>query len=323
MSVCRFQQVSKCFRTGMLLRRIPVLDDISFSVEPGETFAYLGHNGAGKTTTIKALLGLIRVEGTVEIHGQAPGSVAARARTGYLPENPYFYDHLTGREFLELAAQLHGLPRADSARRVDEVLDLVGMRDRQERRLRTCSKGMLQRIGLAQALIGDPDLVILDEPMGGLDPVGRAQVRGILEELRRRGKTLFMSSHILADVESLADRAAILVEGRLRRVVDLNDLRQEDRMMVVHARGLREDVCQSIAAQQLKVEEAGQAQRIPVADPAMVSWVVDQVVSSGAQLLQVAARRRSLEDIFLQEVGAPAGLPETSTQERTLEEAPA
>ena len=167
-AACRFEKVSKSYRTGFFSRALPVLTEVSFEVQRGETFAYLGHNGAGKTTTIKVLLGLIRLTaGTVEVLGHAPGAPAALARIGYVPENPMFYDHLSGRELLQMVADLHRLPRSEGRRRIDELLELVDMQDRADRRMKGYSKGMRQRIGLAQALINDPELVVLDEPMGG------------------------------------------------------------------------------------------------------------------------------------------------------------
>src|SRR5215471_19128706 len=205
-------------RAGLLERKtIRALDHLSLDVYAGEIYGFLGPNGAGKTTTLKLLMGLVYpTEGTARILGHSIDDVATRARIGYLPENPYFYDYLSGRELLMFTAALFGL-KGDRARaRVEELLDGVGLdtaaRDRQ---LRKYSKGMLQRIGIAQALVNDPEVVFLDEPMSGLDPIGRREVRDLLLTLKKNGKTVFFSSHILSDVEALCDRVAVLSRGKL------------------------------------------------------------------------------------------------------------
>lgn len=304
MTACRFHQVHKAYRSGFLFRKLPVLRGVSFEISRGETFAYLGHNGAGKTTTIKALLGLIGVDsGEVELLGHAPGHKAGLSRLGYLPENPYFYDHLSGRELLQLVADLHGLARREARSRIGEALELVGMADRADRRMRGYSKGMLQRVGLAQALLNDPELVILDEPMSGLDPMGRAQIRSIVQHLKSLGKTIFLSSHILADVEAVADRAAIVSGGELRRVVDLHELHGAREQMVLHCRHLPAEAAQALRDGGCTIEVEHELSRVAVPEPADLPSAVARVQASGARLLQVAPRRRSLEEIFLQELG--------------------
>ena len=192
------------------------LDGLSLTVRRGEIFGFLGPNGAGKTTTLKILLGLVRATGgRALLLGQPAGDVETRRRIGFLPESPYFYDYLTADEFLTFYGQLAGLGYTAIAQRVTDLLGLVGLADARARQLRKFSKGMLQRIGLAQALIHDPELVILDEPMTGLDPVGRKQVRDLILSLRDRGKTIFFSTHILHDVEMICDRVGIVMKGRL------------------------------------------------------------------------------------------------------------
>jgi ABC-2 type transport system ATP-binding protein len=193
-----------------------VLDSVSLEVRRGETFGLLGPNGAGKTTLQKILLGLVRPSrGRAEVLGHLAGEAAARARLGYLPENPYFYTYLTGREFVEFCGSLFGLGGSQLRERSDRLLARVGMTHARDLQLRKYSKGMLQRVGVAQALVNDPDLVFLDEPMSGLDPVGRRELREIILELKREGKTIFFNSHILSDVEALCDRVGILDRGRL------------------------------------------------------------------------------------------------------------
>ncbi|HJU41640.1 MAG TPA: ABC transporter ATP-binding protein [Vicinamibacterales bacterium] len=192
------------------------LDGLSLSVEPGEVFGFLGPNGAGKSTTLKLLMQLIYpTAGTARILGKPVGDVAMRRRIGFLAENPYYYDYLTAEEVLTYFARLFGIDGADARRRVSSILDEVGIGAERRLKLRSFSKGMLQRVGLAQALINDPELVFLDEPMSGLDPLGRRQVRDLILRLRAKGTTVFFSSHILSDAETLCSRVGIMAQGRL------------------------------------------------------------------------------------------------------------
>ena len=215
----------KSFRSGFLKRRIRGIEGVSLSVGQGSVFALLGHNGAGKTTTINCILDLVHPDGgEVSIMGRDHRDPAARARVGYLPERPYFFEHLTGRELLQFYARLLGVPADRRAARIDEVLEMVGMTAFAGRRLKKYTKGMLQRIGLAQAVLGDPDLLILDEPMSGLDPIGRREIRQLLMKFKRAGKTIILSSHIVPDVEMIADTVGILKEGNLVAVRNLNEL---------------------------------------------------------------------------------------------------
>jgi len=212
----RVADLCKTFRSGFARRRLRGIEGVSFTVGRGEVFALLGHNGAGKTTTISCLLDLVRPDrGEVSLLGHPHRDRQARARVGYLPERPYFFDYLTGRELLEFYADLLDVPRRERRDRVDQVLRQVDMLPDAGRRLNKYSKGMLQRLGLAQALLGDPELLILDEPMSGLDPMGRREVRTLLQDLKRQGRTILLSSHIVPDVEQLADAVGILREGRL------------------------------------------------------------------------------------------------------------
>ncbi len=211
------EDIVKDFRPGFGLRRKRVLHGISFRVREREIFGFVGPNGAGKTTTLKVLMGLIHAtSGRTSILGNAVNETAFRRQIGYLPENPYFYDYLTGREILDFYAKLSGVERNLRASRVDELLGLVGLSQAADARLRTYSKGMLQRVGIAQALVHDPQVVFLDEPMSGLDPIGRKDVRDLILRLRTQGKTVFMNTHILSDVEMVCDRVAIIAAGRIR-----------------------------------------------------------------------------------------------------------
>jgi ABC-2 type transport system ATP-binding protein len=215
-TVLRIENLHKSFKTGFFLKRKKILKGISLSVDQGEIFGYLGPNGAGKTTTLKCVLGLIfPEEGKIDVLGQSHLKPAPKARTGFLPENPYFYDYLTASEFLRFYSQLFLIPPDQREKKIESLLQLVDMKRAENLQLRKYSRGMLQRIGLAQALINDPDLVLLDEPLGGLDPLGRKEFRDIIVRLKDEGKTIFLSSHILQDIEMICDRVAILVEGRI------------------------------------------------------------------------------------------------------------
>jgi ABC-2 type transport system ATP-binding protein len=304
-TIIRIHELRKGFRSDFLRRRHEVLRSVSLEVERGEAFAFLGHNGAGKTTTIKALLGLIRIDGgEIELLGRRPGDRGALSRIGYLPENPYFYDHLTGRELLGLMADLHGIEYRLGRRRVDEILELVGIRDQADRRMRGYSKGMLQRIGLGQALINDPELVVLDEPMGGLDPIGRHHIRAVIAELKARGKTIFLSSHILSDVEAIADRASILNQGELRRVIDLNAPDHEFRPMELQVRGLDGAQVTHLRDQGFAVNSSNDITWVRVEEAHQVAEAVMAVQRGAGHILQLAPVRTNLEKIFVQEVVA-------------------
>lgn len=219
------QGLAKAYRRGFLGRRgAPAVDDLSFDVQRGEIFALLGHNGAGKTTTIKMILGLAHPDrGTATIAGLDSRDPASRLSVGYLPESPSFHENLTASELLDFYGRLLGLDRGQRRRETERCLERVGMSEFAGRRLSQCSKGMRQRVGLAQALLGDPRLLILDEPQSGLDPVGRRLVRDLLLDLKQDGRTVVFSSHIVPDVAAVADRVATLSHGRL---ADLRDLRQ-------------------------------------------------------------------------------------------------
>jgi len=295
-------------------RRPPfvALDGLSLNVRRGEIFGFLGPNGAGKTTTLKILLGLVRAtSGQAYLLGQPAGDVAARGRIGFLPESPYFYDYLTAEEFLGFYGQLAGLNRAAIYQRVEDLLGLVGLAEARTRQLRKFSKGMLQRVGLAQALIHDPELIILDEPMTGLDPVGRKQVRDLILSLRDRGKTVFFSTHILHDVEMICDRVGIVMKGRLVASGRVDELVRQDHTQSV------EVVCQ-----QLKVEgnalihslasrvlQQGQQCLIVLPNSDAVDALVGEIRRQGGRLLSVTPHKASLEDLFFQEATQQTSRP--------------
>jgi ABC-2 type transport system ATP-binding protein len=214
--VLEIDNLYKAFKVGFIPKKREILKGVSLSVAAGEIFGYLGPNGAGKTTTLKCVLGLIFPDrGKIEIFGHPPLSAVGKERLGYLPENPYFYDYLTAAEFLDFYAQLFGLRKKDKEDKIAALLHLVGMEKARDLQLRKFSRGMLQRVGLAQALINDPALLFLDEPLGGLDPLGRRELRDIIVRLKQEGKTIFLCSHILQDIEMICDRVAIIVGGRV------------------------------------------------------------------------------------------------------------
>src|SRR6266478_370072 len=224
-SAIRTEHLGKTFRVGFWGRKVKAVEDLSLEVGEGEIFGLLGPNGAGKTTAIKMLLGFVRpTNGRAFVAGEPAGSLAARRTLGYLPENPALYEFLTGEEYLRFAGRLAGLSRRDAASRTERLLEQVGLKGRADRAIRRFSKGMVQRLGLAQALIGEPRIVILDEPMSGLDPIGRKDVRDLIFDLRRQGRTVLFSTHILSDVEAICDRVGIIVGGRLTDCGALADL---------------------------------------------------------------------------------------------------
>lgn len=224
-NIISIQGVSKTFRDGVAGKRVKALQDLTLEVHSGEVFGFLGPNGAGKSTAIKILINLIYPDcGTATIGEKDVNDKQARGVVGYLPENPYFYDYLTAEELLWFGGKASGLSNADIRLRSEQLLEKVNLLHARKRPLRTYSKGMVQRAGVALALIHDPQVVILDEPMSGLDPIGRKMVGDIILELKEAGKTVFFSSHILSDVERFCDRVGIIVGGRLRMVERLSSL---------------------------------------------------------------------------------------------------
>lgn len=300
-TIVRVENLVKDFRPGLGLRRKRVLHGISFEVQEGEIFGFVGPNGAGKTTTLKILMGLIRAdEGRASILGSDVGETAFRRHVGYLPENPYFYDYLTGRELLHFYARLSGVTAGRRAGRVDALLRLVGLSHASDARLRTYSKGMLQRVGIAQALVHEPKVIFLDEPMSGLDPIGRKEVRDLILRLRNEGKTVFMSTHILPDVEMTCDRVAIIVNGRIRHESAIDQIfadseREADLVLAnlpPEIPGQLEEV--------FGVTLRGHGDRIEVrVREKDVQGVLQSALAVGAQVISVTPHRVSLESIFL------------------------
>ena len=307
--VLAFDDIAKEFQLGLSLTRVQAVRGVSLEVQPGEIFGFLGPNGAGKTTTMKMAMGLIKpTRGRALLFGQSAEDAGVRSRVGYLPEHPYFYDYLTATEILSFFAQLHGLPRRERKRRIPELLELVGLSHAANRTLRRFSKGMLQRVGIAQAIINDPDLVILDEPLSGLDPMGRKEVRDIIVRLREQGKTVFFSSHILHDIETICDRVAILVAGRVERIGQLQALLSEQHQQVeIVVTGLNADGLESVS-QALGVEAQSQGEAV-VFDVAEgdCQGALETLMAAGARVLKVLPQRQNLEALFVKEAETHGG----------------
>ena len=297
--------LTKDYETGFWRKRkTRALDGLSLTVESGQIFGFLGANGAGKTTTLKILMRLIYpTTGTARIFNRDIADVAMHQRIGYLPENPYFYDYLTAREFLDYCGELFGLDRTRRARRTEEMLTRVNLdRKSWDRQMRKFSKGMLQRVGLAQALVNDPEIVFLDEPMSGLDPIGRREVRDLIAALKQDGKTVFMCSHILSDIEVLCDRVAILKQGRLAKLGSLAELRTGKTSAVeVMAAGADADALTRQLGRDANVTVTAGGLRIEVADEQQVDAVIAALRQAGGKLVSVQPVQMSLEELFLDE----------------------
>lgn len=313
MDSIRVEGLTKRFPSGWPGRPpATVLDGLSLSVRQGEIYGFLGPNGSGKTTTIKVLIGLIRAtSGTAELLGKPVGDVPTRRRIGFLPESPYFYDYLTAEEFLTFYGHLAGMDRAGLARRVSHLLEVVGLAEARTRQLRKFSKGMLQRVGLAQALIHDPELVILDEPMSGLDPIGRKQVRDLILGLRDQGKTVFFSTHIIPDVEMICDRVGVIVKGRLLAVGKVDDLMTQGHTQSVEivCREFPAERTQELRAMAARLVQTGRQVLIVLPGPERLPDVLDLIRKHGATLVSVTPQKHSLEELFFRE-GARAPAPE-------------
>jgi len=296
--------VTKSFRGHLGIGRTVAVDGLSLSTEPGEIFGLVGPNGAGKTTTLKMMLGLIRADrGDVRLLGRPPTDPRARERIGFLPENPYFYDYLTAQEFLDFYGRLKGMDATARRSRVGEQLERVGLARHAGTALRKFSKGMIQRLGLAQAILDDPELLILDEPMSGLDPVGRREVRDIILSFRAAGRTVLFSSHILQDAELICDRVAILQGGKLKSVGRLDNLiSRQVRWFEVTVHG---PVPEMSGVESLSSSGSETLVRVP--DVETLTRLLAGAQESGGKVLSVWPSRETLEDLFMKEVAEPPG----------------
>ena len=307
-AVVRAQGLCKQYRNPWTLRTVEALKSVSFEIHPGEVVGLLGPNGAGKTTTLKLLTGLLKpTRGDASMFGLPITDVASRKRLGFLPEQPYFYDYLNGFEYLEFAARLSGLGSRDATIRAREWLGRVGLGDRPKLVLRKYSKGMLQRLGLAAALVHGPELLILDEPMSGLDPFGRRDVRELILEQRERGTTILFSSHILPDVEMLCDRVLIIMNGELVRSATLLDL-MEHGAHGVEIRCVGSPLLEIPATWRavLSRSEHADGTAFMLADLAQLDAVIAWLMKNGVGMRAVTPQRSSLEDLFLSSAAASA-----------------
>ena len=281
---------------------VDAVKNLNLEVYRGEIFGFLGPNGAGKTTTIKVLLGIIYpTEGEAYVLGQPAGDPKNHYRISYLPETPYFYDYMTGREILTFYAKLFGIAEPERSKRVNELLDRVGLSRAADQTLRTYSKGMLQRIGLAQCLLNDPELLILDEPTAGLDPIAHIDIRDMILELRNQGKTLFISSHQLSDVERVCDRVAILKKGVMVQLGRIEELLAGGHVEVI-ADKVPDNAVEPIRQLGGKVSLHDGRLIVEQPDNGSVDRVIDIVRAAGGHIVSVKPYRRSLEDLFVETI---------------------
>jgi ABC-2 type transport system ATP-binding protein len=304
MPVIEITNLTKDYDVGFWRKRkVRALDSLTLSIDHGQIFGFLGANGAGKTTTLKLLMRLIfPTTGSARILGHDIQDVSMHERIGYLPENPYFYDYLTAREFLDYCAEIFGYSTAERRKRASDLLARVKLDEKRwDTQLRKFSKGMLQRVGLAQSLINDPEIVFLDEPMSGLDPVGRREVRDLIAALRDEGKTVFMCSHILSDIEVLCDRVAILKRGRLAQVGLLDELRRTTEgpnRMEVMATGTDAETLKQYLPE-TEIDPAPGGLRIEVSSEDQIDGVLAALRTVGGKIVSVQPIKQSLEELFL------------------------
>jgi len=301
----------KTYRTPFTRKKVEALRGVTFSVERGHIFGFVGPNGAGKTTTIRTLMGLIRPSsGSATLLGHPLSSLDARKKIGFLPESPYFYDYLDVGELCDLAGRLFGLPSRVRAQRADELIEKVGLGGARGQSLKKFSKGMLQRAGLAQALMNDPELVVLDEPMTGLDPIGRKEVRDLILELRDQGKTVFFSTHILSDVEAITDRVAIIARGQLQAHGTPAELVSRSvqgvdvivRLAPSAAGGDGEAAEAALVRGAARVRRVGDELSLTLAADTDVDAWIARAHAAGARVVQIAPRHETLEDLFVRRV---------------------
>jgi ABC-2 type transport system ATP-binding protein len=307
------KDLTKTYRTPLARRKVEALRGVTLSVESGHIFGFVGPNGAGKTTLIRTLMGLIRpTSGSAKLLGHAIPSREARFKIGFLPESPYFYDYLTVGELLDLAGRLFGLSASVRKRRAGELIARVGLERAQTQSLKKFSKGMLQRAGLAQALMNDPELVVLDEPMSGLDPIGRKEVRDLIVELRDQGKTVFFSTHILSDVEAITDRVAIIARGQLQAHGTPAELVRRTILgidVTIRLPGDAEPGELTTGADRVRRHGDQLSLTLP-ADADVDAWLA-RAHAAGAKVVQIVPRHETLEDLFLREVASADAPKET------------
>lgn len=307
--IIEIKNLTKDYEKGFLRKKkIRALEGLNLEVAPGQIFGFLGGNGAGKTTTIKLLMRLIfPTEGSARILGEDISNFKMHSKIGYCPENPYFYDYLKASELMNYFGELFGLDSIQRKIKTEELLTRVGLEEKDwNRQLRKFSKGMLQRVGLAQSLINDPEIVFLDEPMSGLDPIGRRQIRELIAELRENGTTVFMSSHILSDIESLCDNVAILRSGKLVAEGNLNELLTrsgEIQTFEINVKGVSAEELESKIAEisGATISAKPNGANIQVEDENEIEKVLRITKKAGGNLVSVQPTKQSLEELFLSE----------------------
>jgi ABC-2 type transport system ATP-binding protein len=308
-TVIQINNLTKDYETGFLKKKkVRALDDLTLEVRGGQIFGFLGGNGAGKTTTIKILMSLLfPTSGTARILGQDISDVAMHRSIGYCPENPYFYDYLTARELMNYFGEIFGLDAATRKQRTEDLLNRVGLDEKSwDRQLRKFSKGMLQRVGLAQSLINEPEIVFLDEPMSGLDPMGRREIRELIAGLRDRGMTIFMSTHILSDVEALCDEVAILRKGKLAATGRLDDLlasQAENQVFEVNLRGIGADALSAKLGESYEMSSTPSGVSVRLNDEKTIDSVLSAARVAGGSLISVTPVKQSLEELFVSKTG--------------------
>ena len=300
-TIVRITDLKKDYRVGwMQLKKFRALDGVSFDVKAGEIFGFLGPNGAGKTTTIKALLGITKpTSGKIEIFGQRGATKAARAHIGYFPETSYYHKYLNPREAVSYYGSLFGLPRAELRKRVDWVLDMMGIYEHRNRLLKTFSKGMLQRLGLAQALINDPALLIMDEPTAGLDPLMKKEMRDIILSLNNQGKTIFFSSHELSEVEMICHRVAILDKGKIIAQGPLSEMVPAQSGLVVVVESIPENVETELQKQNTSISVKNGKTFIRCSADSNIHDVLSTLGANHCDVIDVCQHKKTLEDFFV------------------------
>jgi ABC-2 type transport system ATP-binding protein len=307
--VIEISSLAKTYRVGFLMKPVEAVKNVSFSVREGEIVGLIGPNGSGKTTTIKVLLGICgATSGSARIRGIDSADPRARERVGFLPENPYVYPYLTPREFVDLCARLSGLDAAKREERVPKVLERTGIAYAADRPVHRLSKGMLQRTGLAAALVADPELLVLDEPMSGLDPLGRREVRDLIFEERSVGRTVLFSTHVLSDVEALCDRVVILQKGEVMMTGAVSDLvRRSATMVELTLRAVSEGSRKEVVGEARVLRELGDEVVLEVEGDAALGAAIERALAHGARVTSAVPRRDSLEDLFVRQALVGSG----------------
>ncbi len=302
-NILEISGLTKDYRSDWTYRPTRVLDALDLEVQRGECFGLLGPNGAGKTTTFKLILGFLRPTAGRILFDGAPINEAAKERIGFLPEHPYFYEYLTVQETLALFAALYGIPRAERNGRIDAVIQRVGLEQKRRASVRSLSKGLMQRVGVAQAILNRPRLVVFDEPMSGLDPVGRRLMRELICDIRDQGASVIFSSHILPDVEAICDRVGFLTDGKLREVINLADVAGADHFELVVERinGTAWGDIEKLAG--ASITQADERHIIVLPDQSQVDVAIDLIRRDNGSIKSITPRFTSLEDRFLRHIG--------------------